>query len=429
MRLTLNNLNIRGVRFGPSTAIDDHVLSIDREELIELLTEEPLFDRVEVELATPGESCRIINVLDVVEPRCRLQGSNFPGALDPMGLVGEGETRVLKNVLVVETSQMPLAGFTKGGRSIIDMRGPATVYSPFGGKHNIVLVPHPAPAANEERYRLAVKRAGLRTAVYLAESTKETTPDETQLYELPAVAHNQGPPELPRICYVFPIHSQQRPTHQEEAVLYGSNVHGLLPTVVHPNEILDGALIFAFAALTYHAQNQPVIEELYRRHGHDLWFAGVVLTLAPVTFAEKERNAQLAARLAKEVLGASGVITTKIGGGAVDTDLMLIHDRCADLGMKTVPIIMERYPDTGITFVPPNVKTLVSPGLTRDAITLPSVKRVIGGDSVVVDNRDPDNTSPSVPPVPADQELRVWMGDIVGAISQVGASRLTTYQG
>jgi len=108
---------------------------------------------------------------------------------------------------------------------------------------------------------------------------------------------------------------------------------------------------------------------------------------------------------------------------------MLIHDRCEDLGMKTVPIIMERYPDTGITFVPPNVKTLVSPGLTRDAITLPSVARVIGGETVIVDNRDPDNTSPSVPPVPAHEELRIWMGDIVGAISQVGASRLTTYLG
>ena len=168
-----------------------------------------------------------------------------------------------------------------------------------------------------------------------------------KVYELPAVAQNQGPNNLPRVCYIFPIHSQQRPTHQEEAVFYGSNVHGLLPTVVHPNEILDGALIFAFAALTYHAQNHPVIEELYRRHEHDLWFAEVVMTLALVTFAEKGRNALLAARLAKEVLGATGVITTKIGGGAVDTDLMLIHDRCADLGMKTVPIIMERYPDTG----------------------------------------------------------------------------------
>jgi hypothetical protein len=29
--------------------------------------------------------------------------------------------------------------------------------------------------------------------------------------------------------------------------------------------------------------------------------------------------------------------------------------------------------------------------------------------------------------IPAASELNLWMGDIAGAISQVGASRLTTY--
>ncbi|HZA55691.1 MAG TPA: hypothetical protein VE616_15690, partial [Candidatus Udaeobacter sp.] len=95
--------------------------------------------------------------------------------------------------------------------------------------------------------------------------------------------------------------------------------------------------------------------------------------------------------------------------------------------MKAALIIMERYPDTGITFVPPGVDALVTPGLTRDAITLPAVERLLGGDTLMLDNTNPDNTSPGIPPVPADRELRVWVGDIVGAISQVGASRLTTY--
>jgi hypothetical protein len=148
-----------------------------------------------------------------------------------------------------------------------------------------------------------------------------------------------------------------------------------------------------------------------------------------VTVAEKQRNAHLAARLAKEVLGADGVIATKIGGGAVDTDLMMIYERCEEMGVKTALIIMERYPDTGITFVPANVNALVTPGLTRDPITLPPVERVIGGETLMLDNRNPDNTSPGIPPLRADQELRLWIGDIAGAISQVGASRLTTYTG
>ena len=422
MRLELGRINIRDVRFGPQTAIEDHVLFINREELRSHLEQEPLFGRIEIELAHPGESCRIIHVLDVLEPRYRLNGPNFPGALDPVGLVGDGQTRVLKNVLVVETSE----GEARA-RSIIDMSGPATAYSPFGDTHNVVLLPHPSRGADRNEFRLAVKKAGLRTSVYLAAAAKDVAPDETQIYELPPVAFNNGPKELPRIAYIFPIHSHQHPTQQKETVFYGSNIHGFMPTITHPNEILDGALMFSYSAFTYFAQNHPVIQELYRRHGRDLWFAGVVVTVAPVTIGEKERNAYLAARLAKETLGADGVIATKIGGGAVDTDLMMIYSRAEEMGMKGALIIMERYPDTGITFVPPNVNALVTPGLTRDAITLPPVDRVIGGDSVALDNSNPDNTDPALSPVAARQALKVWVGDIVGAISQVGASRLTTY--
>ncbi|MDH3444458.1 MAG: glycine/sarcosine/betaine reductase component B subunit, partial [Deltaproteobacteria bacterium] len=199
--------------------------------------------------------------------------------------------------------------------------------------------------------------------------------------------------------------------------------------IVHPNEIIDGALVFSYSALTYFAQNHPVISELYRRHGRDLWFAGVVATVAPVTITEKERNAALAARLAKEVLGADGIVATKIGGGAVDTDLMMIYARSQEYGMKATLIIMERYPDTGITFVPPGVDALITPGLTRDPITLPSVERVIGGGTLHLDIANPDNTSPDIVPIPANRELRLWVGDIAGAISQVGASRLSTYMG
>jgi hypothetical protein len=88
---------------------------------------------------------------------------------------------------------------------------------------------------------------------------------------------------------------------------------------------------------------------------------------------------------------------------------------------------MERYPDTGITFVPENVNALVTPGLTRDAITLPAVARVVGGDAIALDNANPDNSNPGITFTPAHEELNLWMGDIVGAISQVGASKLTTY--
>jgi glycine reductase len=422
MRLELGLHHIKDVRFATRTEIDSDVLSISRSELAAHLAQEPLFERVEIELTHPGESCRILRVLDVVEPRYRLNGFNFPGALDPNGLVGEGETRALKNVAVVETDS-----FATQSRSIIDMNGPAAAYSPLCNTHNIVLVAHPKLGADKDDYRLAMKKAGLKTATYLAAAAQNVTPSKRQSFELPPVAANQGPKHLPRIAYIFPMHSHQHPTQQSEPVFYGSNIQGFMPTIVHPNEILDGALMFSYSAFTWFAQNHPVIHELYRRHGRDLWFAGVVLTIAPVTIAEKERNTALAARLAKEVLNADGVIATKIGGGAVDTDLMMIYTRAEEMGMKATLIIMERYPDTGITFVPANVNALVTPGLTRDPITLPAVERIIGGDTITLDNADPDNSNPGVTLIPANHELNLWIGDIVGAISQVGASRLTTY--
>jgi glycine reductase len=422
MRLDLGCVQIRDVRFAAKTAIEDHVLSIDRRELISLLEDEPLFERVEIELAHPGESCRILRVLDVLEPRYRLNGPNFPGALEANGLVGDGQTRALKNVAVLESDQLATQS-----RNIIDMSGPAAEYSPIANTHNVVLLPYPKPGVDRDDYRLVVKKAGLKAATYLAVAAKNVAPDDTQTFELPPVAANQGPKDLPRIAYIFPMHSHQHPTQQKETVFYGSNIQGFMPTIVHPNEILDGALMFSYSAFTWFAQNHPVIHELYRRHGRDLWFAGVVLTVAPVTISEKERNTALAARLAKEVLNADGILATKIGGGAVDTDLMMIYTRAEEMGMKAALIIMERYPDTGITFVPTNVNALVTPGLTRDAITLPAVERVIGGEMIALDNANPDNENPGLTPTPARDELNLWIGDIVGAISQVGASRLMTY--
>ncbi|HWH76845.1 MAG TPA: glycine/sarcosine/betaine reductase component B subunit, partial [Candidatus Binatus sp.] len=364
MRLELGLFQIKDVRFGSATAIADSVLLINRDELCALLAREPLFEKVEIDIAHPGESCRILRVLDVLEPRYRLAGPNFPGALDGNGLVGDGRTQALKNIAVVETDQTALRS-----RNLIDMRGPAADYSPIGNTHNVVLLAAPKPGVDKNDYRLAVKRAGLITATYLAAAAKELTPDETQVYELPPIALNQGPKNLPRVAYIFPMHSHQHPTQQKETVFYGSNIQGFMPTIVHPNEILDGALMFSYSAFTWFAQNHPVILELYRRHGKDLWFAGVVLTVAPAVVAEKERNAFLNARLAKEVLNAEGIIATKIGGGAVDTDLMMTYTCAEEMGMKATLIIMERYPDTGITFVPENVNALVTPGLTRDAIT------------------------------------------------------------
>src|SRR6185369_7343993 len=203
MRLELGQIEVTDVRFGARTNIDDRVLTIDKTELVGILEQEPLFERVEIEIAHPGESCRIVRVLDVLEPRYRLNGSNFPGALEPMGLVGDGKTCALKNVAVVETDQT-----APRSRNIIDMTGPAAQYTPLAARHNVVVMPYPKRGTDKNDFRLAVKKAGLQTAAYLAAAAKNLKPDDTKVFELPPVAFNHGPKELPRIAYIFPIHSQ-----------------------------------------------------------------------------------------------------------------------------------------------------------------------------------------------------------------------------
>ncbi|HEX2227649.1 MAG TPA: glycine/sarcosine/betaine reductase component B subunit, partial [Candidatus Binatia bacterium] len=242
MRLELARTHLKYVRFGPRTEIRSSMLTIDRDRLVQLLEHEPLFERVDVELAHPDESCRIIHVLDVYEPRYKPNGANFPGALDDFALVGDGQTRALKNVSVVVS-----APASDRARSLIDMRGPAAELSPFGKLHNVIVMPLPKKDADADEYRLAAKKAGLRTAAYLAAAAEGLAPDETQIYDLPPLALNPGPEGLPRIAYIFPIHSHQHPTHHKETVFYGSNIQGFMPTIVHPNEILDGALVFSYS--------------------------------------------------------------------------------------------------------------------------------------------------------------------------------------
>ena len=83
MRLELGIINIRDVHFGEKTAIDRGVLSIDRAELREWLREDLRLQHTEIELAHPGERCRIVKVLDVIEPRAKTSAGDvdFPGAV------------------------------------------------------------------------------------------------------------------------------------------------------------------------------------------------------------------------------------------------------------------------------------------------------------------------------------------------------------
>jgi sarcosine reductase len=221
---------------------------------------------------------------------------------------------------------------------------------------------------------------------------------------------------LPRVAYVFQIHSHQRPTGIDEGILYGDPVRRMLPTVVHPNEILDGAVLRGFmgrAVTTYATQNHPVIRELYAQHGRTLWFTGVVLTVAQATEPERVRSAAMAAGLVADVLGADGAVFTKIGGGAPHVDMAQAAAHCEALGVKTTLIVEDMSTDGSeegmLLFNSPGLDALVNVGSAQEKTMLPAMARVIGAD---------DLAAALAAAAPSSY------GAICGAIEQVGLSRV-----
>ena len=411
MRLELRWSQVDAVAAGPTTALAGRRLTVDLGGLAALLEADPRLSRVRLDLAHPGERCRIGRVFDVVAPRARLDGENFPGVLGALARAGSGVTLALRGVAVVATDQQLDNPSTL---AIIDMSGPVAALSEFGRTENLVISAEPAPGVGRGEYQAAVRLAALKAAVHLARAAEGNTPDEVEVLELTprapaALAH------LPRVAYVFQIHSHQRPTGADEGILYGDPVRRMLPTAVHPNEILDGAVLRGFMGrnvTTYATQNHPVIRALYGRHGHSLWLAGVVLTVAQATEPERVRSAALAAGLVVDVLGADGAVFTKIGGGAPHVDMAQAAAHCEARGVKTALIVEDMSTDGTqegmLLFDFRGLDALVNVGGSQETIEVPAMERAVG------ESDDPAFLA----------ARRVSYGGLCGVIEQVGASRI-----
>jgi glycine reductase len=415
MQLTLQWSEIDTVRDGAVTRIAGQALEVNRHELCALVARDHRLEKVRVDLAHPGESCRIGRVFDVMAPRAKLDGrQDFPGVLGALERAGGGRTQALANVAVVVTDQQ-LQG--TAGLALIDMSGPAAALTEFARTHNVVLSAWPAAETGRSEYLAAIRLAGLKTAVYLARAAGDQAPDHVESFDLPKPTRVPVTSQhLPRVAYVFQIHSHQRPTGIDEGILYGDPVRRMLPTVVHPNEVLDGAVLRGFmgrSATTYAIQNHPVIRALYAQHGRTLWFVGVVLTVAHATEPERVRSAAMAAGLVAEVLGADGAVLTKMGGGAPHVDMAQAAAQCEALGVRTTLVVEDMSTDGSsegmLLFNFPGLDALVNVGSTREALALPAVSRILGAEDLAPTLRG---------------AVSMTYSDLCGAIEQIGASRL-----
>jgi glycine reductase len=415
MRLELRWFEIDEAAAGSATRLAGRRLEVDLDALRTLLAADPRLTGLRLDLVHPGERCRIGRVFDVIAPRAKLEGGeNFPGVLGGVARAGHGTTLALDGVAVVATDQQT---DSVGTLAVIDMAGPTAALSAFGATHNLVISAWPSAGTGRSEYLAAVRLAALKAAVHLAQAAREREPDRVEVFALPPSP--RVPAELahlPRVAYVFQIHSHQRPTGLDEGILYGDPVRRMLPTVIHPNEVLDGAVLRGFmgrSVTTWATQNHPVIRALYAQHGRTLWFAGVVVTVAQATEPERVRSAFLAAGLVAHALGADGAVLTKIGGGAPHVDMAQAASECERLGVKTTILVEDMSTDGSaegmLLFDLPGVDAMVNVGSSHEPLTLPAMDRVIGADDL----------APRLV-----GETRATWGTLCGAIEQVGATRV-----
>lgn len=75
MKLTVETIQIKDLQFGAETCFRDGILYVSKEDILAFAAEEPCFDTLKIDIARPGDSTRIINVVDVVQPRCKVSGN------------------------------------------------------------------------------------------------------------------------------------------------------------------------------------------------------------------------------------------------------------------------------------------------------------------------------------------------------------------
>jgi glycine reductase len=400
---------VAGACVGERTSFADGVLTVGEREAGDLFAH-PSLASVRVTCASPGDSIRLVKVLDAVEPRSKAAaaGGVFPGLLGPAGLRGRGETHVLRGAAVLSAGFLPRAQ-----EAVLQMSGAGAEFSPLSATHNVVVEFDPNPDAPWEEVAGALRLGVLRLAERLAAAATDVTPDAVEEIE----ALGAGTAGLPRVVAVTNIQTQGA---FKDVLVYGKTMAGSLPTWIDPCELADGAVVsaqYGHPALknpTFVHQNNPVLAAL--RASDEVELAGVVLCPEPVNEKEKRLVSEHAARLCA-ALGADGAIVTKEGGGNADGDVALKLDALEDIGISAVGLFAEMAgrdgTAPGLVVAPTRATALISTGNYDELVRLEASDRALGGERLgIVD-------------AAATDELELPVAAIYGSLNPLGWNRVT----
>jgi len=424
MRLELGRINIKGVQFADSTKVENGTLYINKAEIAKLVLEDDNIKDVKVEIALPGEKTRITPVKDVIEPRVKVSGPGgmFPGMRAKVDVVGSGRTNVLSGAAIVTCGR--IVGFQEG---IIDMSGVGSEYTPFSKTCNVCLVIEPKDGLNQYEYEAAARMAGYKIAEYVGSKAKDVKPDTIETYETkPLLESITEYPNLPKVGYVYMLQTQGL---LHDTYVYGVDAKKIVPTILYPTEIMDGAITSGNCVsacdknTTYHHQNNPIIHDLYEKHGKEINFVGVIITNENVFLADKERSSNWTAKLCR-YLGLDAALISQEGFGNPDTDLIMNCKKIEAEKIKTV-IVTDEYAgrdgkSQSLADADPAADAVVTGGNANEVIVLPPMDRIIG--TLDYTDKIAGGFAGSLRP---DGSIEAEIQVITGATNEIGFNKMT----
>jgi glycine reductase len=420
MQLELGTFPVESVRTGSAAGYADRTLTVDVERLRARCLDDPRVVEVGIDIVEPGESTRIVHVRDVMEPRVKVSGEGhvYPAICGhPPDTVGDGVTHGFSGFAILIAADVPeriRRDVSAAADSLIDMSGPGavTVYSTL---RYVALTVHLEPALDLVEWNETLLAVSHRAAEQLASQLRDLEPPIRQHFSLEPCGG-----ELLRIVHVHTLNGSMVPGIG--STIYGYARHAL-PLLLHPNEILDGA-IAGDAVVTYPGKctwiqvNNPVLPELYAHHGRDFeWLGSIVARTRWGATAEKELSAFQTVKLAR-MLRADGALVTWNHGGNDLIEVMLTIQGLERAGIKTVFLTIEsdikvvrmtpELAETGaheppLLFSGPEADAIVSTGTLAPETALPAMERTVGGDSVAFDFERPELRSAASGPLDLEE--------------------------
>lgn len=387
MKLEIGNFHVRDIVFGDKTEFKDGLLIINKEEVLNFVKQDERIIEAELYIVKPGDKVRLVPVKEAIEPRVKLNGNSlFPGYTGELVRAGEGRTHALKDCSLLVVGKH-WGGFQDG---LIDMSGEGAKYTYYSQLKNIVLVAdtnEEFEKREQQKKNRALREAGHKLAEFIAQCVKNQEPEEVEVYELePVTKRSEDINKLPSMVFVMQPQSQMEELGYND-LLYGWDMNRMVPTFMHPNEILDGAVVSGSFMpcsskwATYEFQNNPTIKRLYKEHGKTLNFLGVIMSNLNVALEQKNRAALFVSQMAKN-LGADGAIVAEEGYGNPDADFTACIVALEDAGVKVVGLTNECTGRDGqsqpLVSMDEKENAIVSCGNVSELIELPPMEIVLG---------------------------------------------------